>query len=151
MFLLNSRIPLVTVTCTSLHRHGFYRRYSANLPNSLGWIIPNIFAFSARAPVSVLGTNGSHSNLPRFHWLWGLPEAANADRHAFACQFTAAHSRIRLVLIIMILPRLQRLAITTVMVRLPQSVSSRDSASQFRNINRISIPGLLLKGPVRFD
>ena len=37
-------------------RHGLYQRYAANLPNSLEWILPNTFAFLARAPVSVFST-----------------------------------------------------------------------------------------------
>src|SRR3990170_675255 len=48
MFLLNSPMDLVTATCPSLSRHHIYLRYVANLPSSLGWIISNTFAFSAR-------------------------------------------------------------------------------------------------------
>ncbi len=40
MFLLNSRAPLVTETCSAKSRHPFYRRYGASLPSSLGWIAP---------------------------------------------------------------------------------------------------------------
>lgn len=37
-FLLNSRSPLVTATSSLLSWHPFYRRYGANLPNSLAKI-----------------------------------------------------------------------------------------------------------------
>ena len=39
-FLLNSRSPLVTATSSLLSWHPFYRRYGANLPNSLAGIHP---------------------------------------------------------------------------------------------------------------
>ena len=39
-FLLNSRTALVNATCGLLNlRHSFYRRYRANMPNSLSYII----------------------------------------------------------------------------------------------------------------
>lgn len=40
VFLINSRAPLVTATCPLQDRHPFYRRYRANLPNSLNAIYP---------------------------------------------------------------------------------------------------------------
>lgn len=40
--MLNSRFPLVTETCSSLrkNRHPLLRTYGANLPISLGWVVP---------------------------------------------------------------------------------------------------------------
>ena len=61
MFLLNSPILLVTETCYSIlnmdSRHPIFRRYEANLPNSLNWVIPIVLGYLPRAPVSVVGTD----------------------------------------------------------------------------------------------
>ena len=58
MFLLNSRPPLVTATCGFRNRrHPFSRSYGANLPISLGWVVPDTpEPPQLGAPVSVLGT-----------------------------------------------------------------------------------------------
>ena len=57
MFWLNSRGSLVTATSRSRGWHPLYRRYGANLPNSLAWIFADTpWASHPGAPVSVLGT-----------------------------------------------------------------------------------------------
>ena len=54
MFLLNSRLNLLTATYRS--RHPFYRRYGANLPSSLERFNSRALVYSTRIPVSVCGT-----------------------------------------------------------------------------------------------
>ena len=54
MFLLNSRLNLLTATYLS--RHPFYRRYGANLPSSLERFNSRALVYSTRIPVSVCGT-----------------------------------------------------------------------------------------------
>src|SRR5207245_2347761 len=57
MFWLNSRGSPVTATSRSRGWHPLYRRYGANLPNSLAWIFADTpWASHPGAPVSVLGT-----------------------------------------------------------------------------------------------
>src|SRR5947208_15911502 len=57
MFWLNSRGSLVTATSRSRGWHPLYRRYGANLPNSLAWIFADTrLASHPGALVSVLGT-----------------------------------------------------------------------------------------------
>jgi len=57
MFWVNSRGSLVTATSHSRGWHPFFRRYGANLPNSLAWIFADTpWASHPGAPVSVLGT-----------------------------------------------------------------------------------------------
>ena len=74
VFLLNSRVPLVTATCGPRgmpqdRRHPFSRSYGANLPSSLARVTPDTpWASHPEAPVSVLGTvAGAPSRLP-FPW-----------------------------------------------------------------------------------
>jgi len=58
MFWVNSRGSLVTATSHSRGWHPFFRRYGANLPNSLAWIFADTpWASHPGAPVSVLGTD----------------------------------------------------------------------------------------------
>ncbi len=65
MFLLNSRLPLVTATCGPFpvalldsrlrvedHRHPFSRSYGANLPISLGRVIPTPLSLLSRPTCS---------------------------------------------------------------------------------------------------
>jgi hypothetical protein len=54
VFLLNSRLNLLTATYLS--RHPFYRRYGANLPSSLERFNSRALVYSTRIPVSVCGT-----------------------------------------------------------------------------------------------
>lgn len=63
--------------------------------------------------------------------------------------FTAAHSRIRSVLVITTLPELLRLDMATAILRLSRGVSDMISTGWYRNINLLPIHGLLLKGPLR--
>ncbi len=82
VFLLNSRVPLVTATCGSRgrpqsRRHPFFRRYGANLPSSLAWVTPtrlglhtqgHLCRFSVRSwgllPSSLFTGPGSRGNPP---------------------------------------------------------------------------------------
>lgn len=78
MFLINSRTPLVSATCgrwrTNNRRHPFYRRYGANLPNSLARSCPIAWAYSARGPFSVLGTVAPDRSGHPFHGPQGSAE-----------------------------------------------------------------------------
>ena len=95
MFLLNSRVPLVTATCGSggmpqNRRHPLSRSYGANLPSSLAWVTPprlglftqgHLCRFSVRAwgllPCSLFTGPGSRENPPK-----GRPIAPSpASRH----------------------------------------------------------------------
>lgn len=64
-----------SVTIASGDGHPFSRTYRTILPNSLEWILPNTFAFSARIPVSVLGTIANNPPHAHFHGLQELPKA----------------------------------------------------------------------------
>ena len=64
MFLLNSRLNLLTATYRS--RHPFYRRYGANLPSSLRRFNSRALEYSSRIPVSVCGTGRLHSKWSAF-------------------------------------------------------------------------------------
>ena len=63
MFLVNSRLGLVTATTQKAGRevlflkwHPFSRSYGANLPSSFTWILSSALGFSPRLRVSVYGT-----------------------------------------------------------------------------------------------
>ncbi len=88
MFLINSRTPLVSATCgrwrSNNRRHPFYRRYGANLPNSLARSCPIAWAFSARGPFSVLGTVVPDRSGHPFHGHQGSAEPAYAGPSQFS-------------------------------------------------------------------
>ena len=57
MFLVNSRLGLFSAA----FRHSFSRSYGVFLPSSLMRVLPLVFGFSPRLPVSVSGTGTSSS------------------------------------------------------------------------------------------
>ena len=86
MFLLNSRLGLVTATTQKSGRevlflkwHPFSRSYGANLPSSFTWILSSALGFSPRVRVSVYGTGSLISNIEDFlgsmirESLWARP------------------------------------------------------------------------------
>ena len=86
MFLVNSRLGLVTATTQKSRRevlflkwHPFSRSYGANLPSSLTWILSSALGFSPRVRVSVYGTGSLISNIEDFlgsmirESLWARP------------------------------------------------------------------------------
>ena len=86
MFLVNSRLGLVTATTQKAERevlflkwHPFSRSYGANLPSSLTWILSSALGFSPRVRVSVYGTGSLISNIEDFlgsmirESLWARP------------------------------------------------------------------------------
>ncbi len=104
---------------SSLHKEGdghpFSRSYGANLPSSLGRIIPERpWATHPGAPVLVLGTVVADPSLWDFHGHQGSGEPANAGP-----------SRFHPVLTITALPGLIRLAGHARPVPLPRCVSHR--------------------------
>jgi hypothetical protein len=79
VFLLNSRDPFATATCSSSRgqnrRHPFFRSYGANLPISLIWSAPDTpEASHLETPVSVLGTDIKDPPCLHFQWLQGSIE-----------------------------------------------------------------------------
>ena len=52
--MINSRLGLFTAAC--FHKHPFSRSYGVILPSSLTRVLPFVFEFSSRLPVSVCGT-----------------------------------------------------------------------------------------------
>ena len=65
MFLVNSRLSLVTAAPTELG-HPFSLSYGANLPSSLARILSSTLGFSPRLPVSVYGTVTGSPHLEAF-------------------------------------------------------------------------------------
>ena len=89
MFLVNSRLGLVTATTQKLGRevllpkwHPFSRSYGANLPSSFTWILSSALGFSPRVRVSVYGTGSLKSNIEDFlgsmirESLWARPSCS---------------------------------------------------------------------------
>ncbi len=75
MFLLNSRTPLDIAACPLQSRHPLYRRYRANLPNSLNLVNPDTpWPSQPGAPFLVLGTVVLNTSC--FHFQ-GLQASAN--------------------------------------------------------------------------
>ena len=73
MFLVNSRLGLVTATTQKAGRevlflkwHPFSRSYGANLPSSFTWILSSALGFSPRLRVSVYGTVSLISHIEDF-------------------------------------------------------------------------------------
>lgn len=89
--------------------------------------------------MSVLSTNSQCRDISRFSRAQGIVRS----RH------TSAHSYIHRVLVITTLPLLRYLDMATAILQLSQSVTDMISTDWQLNINSFSIPGLLLKGPVR--
>jgi hypothetical protein len=59
VFLVNSRLPLVTATplgCYTYRGHTFFRSYGASLLSSLTTVLLSALVFSTCLPVSVCGT-----------------------------------------------------------------------------------------------
>ncbi len=84
MFLVNSRLGLVTATSSQLparggHQHGhpFSRSYGVNLPSSLTRVLSIALVFSTYLPVSVCGTGTSRSSLRGFSWQFGLNDSSH--------------------------------------------------------------------------
>ena len=86
MFLVNSRLGLVTATTQKAGRevlflkwHPFSRSYGANLPSSFTWILSSALGFSPRLRVSVYGTVSLISHIEDFlgsmirESLWARP------------------------------------------------------------------------------
>ncbi len=86
MFLVNSRLGLVTATTRKAGRevlfpkwHPFSRSYGANLPSSFTWILSSALGFSPRVRVSVYGTGSLISHIEDFlgsmirESLWARP------------------------------------------------------------------------------
>jgi hypothetical protein len=73
VFLINSRLGLVTATRIVKYGRPFFRSYGASLPSSLERVLSRPLVFSTNLPVSVSGTgvfivNGSAS----FSWKFGV-------------------------------------------------------------------------------
>ena len=75
MFLVNSRLGLVTATTQKAGRevlflkwHPFSRSYGANLPSSFTWILSSALGFSPRLRVSVYGTVTASTPSRGFSW-----------------------------------------------------------------------------------
>lgn len=119
MFLLNSRVPLVTATCGPRgmpqdRRHPFSRSYGANLPSSLAWVTP---------PRLGLFTQG---HLCRFSVrAWGsFPAPFSRAPGVGGTRLTAGPSRLHPLLAMTALSGLQRLDGTAVPLPLSRGVRS---------------------------
>ena len=90
MFLVNSRLGLVTAATQKLERkvrllkwHPFSRSYGANLPSSFTWILSSALGYSPHLRVSVWSTVSLKSNIEDFlgslirESLWARPSYSN--------------------------------------------------------------------------
>ena len=92
-----------------------YRRYAASLPNSLGWILSNTFAFSAR------GTCVGY----KYGRLAPSPIPFSVARGIARSLHTQTYWRIRAILVMTTLLALQRLNSTTMLLGLSKGVWNR--------------------------
>ena len=86
MFLVNSRLGLVTAAPSRSHRtvvtlpgRSFSRSYGANLPSSLTKVLPSTSVYSTSPPVSVCGTV-ARALARGFSWQFGLNSSGLARR-----------------------------------------------------------------------